>query len=129
MISEVQSNTSCGSGPAHDPAGLEVLCSWCLRVRGYDGVWIGAKSNPARDRFGHYSHGICPVCLERHFKELALIVSATAADSAAERTAFGLEAVAPTSALERGTASPEKVRTAGDATIREAQPAAPNLVG
>ena len=129
MISEVQSNTSCSSGSAHDPVGLEVLCSWCLRVRGYDGVWVGAESNPARDRFGHYSHGICPVCLERHFKELALIVSATAADRAAERAAFGLEVIAPTPAPDRGTVAPEKVRTTGEQTVLATQSTLPNVVG
>lgn len=92
------------------PMGLEILCSWCLRIRSSAGVWLGAEVNPTRDRFGHYSHGICPVCLERHFKELSRIVAASSAERAAGRSAMGIEDVPPRSGAGPGSALPGKER-------------------
>lgn len=92
------------------PMGLEILCSWCLRIRSSAGVWLGAEVNPTRDRFGHYSHGICPVCLERHFKELSRIVAASSAERAAGRSAMGIEEVPHRSGAGLGSALPGNER-------------------
>ena len=110
MTTEGKSNLFCGTGTSPVPTGLEVLCSWCLRVRGENGGWSSVELGDTRDRFGHYSHGICPDCLKRHFQELAIIVSATAADRAAQRAAAGREDLSSLSTAGQDANSPDRVR-------------------
>lgn len=74
MTAEAQLNLIRGAISAKSKTGIEVLCSWCRRVRREDGVWSSECVDSSQHRFGHFTHGICPTCLEEHFRELARIV-------------------------------------------------------
>lgn len=73
MTAEAQLHLIRGAIAAKAACGVEVLCSWCRRVRGEDGVWSAECVDVSQHRFGHFTHGICPTCLEEHFRELARI--------------------------------------------------------
>jgi DNA-binding response OmpR family regulator len=51
--------------------GLLPICAYCKRIRDDGDYWKQIEHFLEENSDAHFSHGICPECLERHLAELA----------------------------------------------------------
>ncbi len=61
--------------------GLLPICSYCKGVRDDEGYWQDVETYVEGHSEAHFTHGICPRCLEKHYPELAHPTSAAVAVS------------------------------------------------
>jgi len=51
--------------------GLLPICSYCKRIRNDTGFWQQVEIYIQEHSRADFSHGICPSCLEQHYREFA----------------------------------------------------------
>lgn len=61
--------------------GLLPICSYCKGVRNDEGYWQDVEAYVESHSDAHFTHGICPECLEKHYPELAQQKQASVAGS------------------------------------------------
>lgn len=59
--------------------GLLPICSYCKGVRDDDGYWQSVEAYVEGHSDAHFTHGICPDCLKKHYPDLAHQKEASAA--------------------------------------------------
>jgi len=50
-------------------SGLLPMCAWCKRIRNDEGYWAQIESYISADSEAKVSHGICPDCFSRMWKD------------------------------------------------------------
>jgi len=64
--------------------GLLPICSYCKGVRDDEGYWQSVEAYVESHSDAHFTHGICPACLEKHYPEYARQKETPAAEAAAD---------------------------------------------
>lgn len=52
-------------------SGLVPICSYCKSVRNDEGFWKSIEAFVASHSDAKFSHGICPVCMQKHFPHIS----------------------------------------------------------
>lgn len=50
-------------------SGLIPICSYCKKIRDDEGFWKQLESYVSEHSQAEFSHGICPTCLEQHYRK------------------------------------------------------------
>lgn len=50
--------------------GIIPICMYCKKIRDKNELWNNVENYIARHSEAHFSHGICPLCLEEHYPEI-----------------------------------------------------------
>jgi len=50
--------------------GFIPICAHCKKIRDDHGFWQGLEVYLSRQTTARFSHGVCPVCLDKHYSEL-----------------------------------------------------------
>ena len=53
-------------------SGLIPICAWCKKIRNDKGYWSEVEQYIGQHSKAQFTHGMCPECLEKYFKEEAL---------------------------------------------------------
>ncbi|MFA5263579.1 MAG: hypothetical protein WC378_07105 [Opitutaceae bacterium] len=53
----------------HEVERFSRVCSWCKKIH-YNGEWISMEDYLRRGLASDISHGICPICSEKHFGDI-----------------------------------------------------------
>jgi tetrahydromethanopterin S-methyltransferase subunit D len=51
--------------------GILPICSFCKKIRRADGDWEQIEAYVSQHSEAHFSHGLCEVCLEKHYPDSA----------------------------------------------------------
>jgi hypothetical protein len=66
---------------------LITICAWCKGTQNVDGFWRHAENDLQTDTETAVSHGICPECAEKAYREYRLATFAASAHLASARAA------------------------------------------